>query len=247
MKKIIIFTLALFATFTCFARGDDDSGRTNSFSFTLNTDKDTALMFNIGDTFYDTERMDDFFWGSRNFNSNGFAGEIGTFKSDEDGVLDFVQTSLFGFGGGKIQDIEKLPCRFENIEYLVDGSPKHYDFYFKETFGLQANVFFVSFGVTTGPKVGYDWMKMPARSLIYGNCSIHENRVFFDWTVDPYISFNLNNVKLFVKADYDFPVLRARFQYVKGSHYKSDTSIKWDWFKDDIPATYMVGCAIFFD
>lgn len=250
MKKIILFTLALFATVTCFARNrdDEDNGRTNSINFTLNTDSDTALLFNFGDTFYNTERLSDCFKGSKTFNSNGFTGEIGTYKSDEDGLFDFVQTSLFGFGGGKIQNIDNIPCRYDNIEFLSDGNPKHYNFYFKETFGLQLNVFFVSFGVTTGPKVGYDWMKMPIRFLYGNNISghFHENRVFLDWTLNPYISFNLNNVKIFLSANSDFPVLRARFQYTKSSHYKSDTTIKWDWFKNDVPITYMVGCAIFF-
>lgn len=244
MKKIILFTLALLATVSCFARGDEES-RTNSFNFTLNTRSDTAIMFNFGDTFYNTKRFNDVFRDSDDNKSNGFTGEIGTFKSDEDGLFDFIQTSTFGFGGGKIYDIDDYICHFDDINFYSDGNSRHFNFYFKDTFGLQVNVFFISFGFSTGPKIGYDWMKMEGNSSIYGDVTMHENRIFLDWNIDPYISLNLNNVKIFLKADSDFPVFRARFQYLRGDRYKSGTDIKWDWFKNDVPMTYMVGCAIF--
>lgn len=245
MKKIILFTLALFATVTCFARDrDDDDKRTNSFKFKSNSD--TALMINFGDTFYNTERIEDYFSSNQIWNTNGFTGEIGTFRSDEDGLFDFVQTSLFGFGGGKIFYVDNQSGCFDDIYFAGNGDPKHFNFYFKETLGLQVNAFFVSFGITTGPKAGFDWMTIPAHSERYENLTFHENRLFLDWTLNPYVSLNLHNIKLFVKADTDFPILRIRFKYNKATHYKSGTDVSWDWFKNDVPISYMIGCAIFF-
>lgn len=234
MKKIILFTLAIFAAFFCFAKEDEKVDN-------------KAFVINLGDTFYNTKRLNDISGISEKLNSNGFTAELGVFGSDEDGLFDVVNFSLFGFGTGKIFDIDDYSWTNDNIFYSKDGDARYYNFYVKSTFGIQMNAIVLSLGVTTGPKIGFDAMHMDVDSSRDRNVVFHENRLFFDWVVNPYVSLNFKKVKVFAKTDFDFPVLRVNFDYYKGNHYKSETKIDWDWFKNDIPISYMVGCAIFFD
>ena len=240
MKKLLFITLAAFIAFNCFAEtrvveeSDDYS--------------DSALILNFGDTYYNTNRLSVYNnIHDIDLNSNGFTVEIGRFKSDEDGLFDFVSTDLLGFSAGKINSENNYSWRDNNNLFDATSNARHYTIFGKETFGLQANVFMFSFGCTFGPKYGFDWMKMNAYSPRFRNYVYHENRLFLDFVVDPYISLNLKKrVKIFLKSDFDLPIFRARFVYSENEGSKSGTTFSWDWFKNDVPTTFMIGCAVFF-
>lgn len=234
MKKSLLAFLIIMVTGFCYAESKlFESGK--------------GFVVNVGDTYYGTERLSDLkTTNSMQLQSNSFTAELGFFESDEDGLLDFVNFNLLGFGFGEIES--------EGYEFLKDAdrfsvldNAKHFNIYGKDTFGLQLNFFAFSVGATVGPKYGYDRMTQNAVSVLNENMKYVENRIFLDVVADPYISVNLFHiVKVFFKTDFDFPIFRARFINEIPENHKTETNVKWDWFKNDIPITYMIGAAIMF-
>lgn len=240
MKRTILSILLIcgFVGATCFAETKvvDEIKASNSH-----------FVINLGDTYYGTKRMSDYkFENSIHLNSNSFTMELGDFSSDEDGLFDWVNFTLLGFGFGKVNSDGNYFI-LDSIAFNPESDAKHFNIYGKSTFGLQMNLFIFSLGGTIGSKFGFDHMTQDAVSYANEDFRFTENRVFVDFAVDPYISLNVfNSVKIFFKSDFDLPVFRLRFMNHKRENYKSDTIIKWDWFKNDIPVTYMIGASFVF-
>lgn len=239
MKKLTITLFLFFITaglsfaFSSFVDDDDFSNK--------------SFLVNVGDTYYTTERLSDFSL-PRNIelHSNSFAMELGIFTSDEDGLIDFVSSDVLGFGWGKVNS-EGLAFYNDSHAFNIEEDANHFNIYGKNTFGLQINLFAFSLGATVGPKYGFD--RMSQTSIYNGSHSYSyaENRIFMDFAVAPYVSVNiLHFVKIFFTSEFDYPIFRVRFIDSDDGPVRSEGNIKWDWFKNDVPITYMIGAALFF-
>jgi len=238
MKKLLFASVLLFLAGLCFAKTnviEDEDENLGSFEI------------NIGGTYYGTNRLSDFATlKPRTFNSSSFTMEFGIFKSDEDGLFDLVSANFFGFGVGKVYS-DGFNFYKDSTNFVSYENAKHWNIYGKDLFGLQVNLFAFSVGTMIGPKYGFDRMKQTAYSEFNNQYKFAENRIFLDFVLDPYVSVNLfHTVKIFLKSDIDLPVFRIRFMDYSSNGYKSDTIFKWDWFKNDIPVSYMAGVAVFF-
>ncbi len=235
MKKLLLSTILLMAAGFCFAESKlFEEGK--------------GFVVNAGMTYYGTERLSDLKnTESMQLQSNSFTGEIGFINSDEDGLIDFVSFNLLGFGFGEI-DSKGYNFILDSSDFSAIENAKHFNIYGKDTFGLQVNIFAFSIGATIGPKYGYDRMTQSARSTLGDNKYKYiENRIFLDVVGDPYISVLLfHKLKIMFKTDFDFPIFRARFITESIDNNKGQPSVQWDWFKNDIPITYMIGAAFMF-
>lgn len=239
MKKLFLITL-LLTTITSF-------GFTRTRVIEDEKYSSDAIQINLGGTFYGSNRLYDYpSPKSGLLNSSSFTAEIGTFSSDEDGLIDFVSSNLFGFSTGKV---DSYGYEFYRNSVYFDSTEdaKYFNFYGKNLFGVQLNLFAISFGTTIGPKYGFDRMKQVAYSEFNERFKFAENRIFLDFVLNPYVSVNLfHTVKFFLMADFDYPIFRIRFIDHTRENYKSDVVFKWDWFKNDVPVSYMAGVAVFF-
>lgn len=237
MKKIILTTLLLLSFGLCFAETKVIEEGKNPDNFVIN----------IGEINYGTKHLSTISVpNDRELRNDSFNLEIGFFNSDEDGLLDLVSFSLFGFSCGRISS--------DDFRYYWDGenlfptdNAWNFNIYGKDTLGLQVNLLAFSLGTTIGPKYGYDRTSQKLENIAGEDFKFTENRLFLDFVVDPYVSVNImHTVKIFLKSDFDFPVFRLRFLNYEREYKSSDSDIRCDWFKNDIPITYMIGASFLF-
>jgi len=236
MKKILVSLLVLISALYCFAETVVIDEEFDSDDSNLN-----ALLVNIGDVFYETNRLS--LNGSeyaKRMNDWGINGEIGRFESDEDGLFDWIEANIFGLEFGRVNTANNYVLNHSYATYKATGDAKYGNFYFKDLYGPQLNVSLFSFAFTFGSKSGFDWLKMSMDK----DFTYKENRIFFDFVLEPYFSINLKHtVKVYASTEFDFPILRVRF--VKDPYYE-DYRVLWDWFKNDVPVSYRVGTIVFF-
>lgn len=236
MKRLILASILLLSGL-CFAKTTVIEDNQSSDS----------LEINIGGTYYGSNRFSDFTAPkSITLNTSSFNLEIGIFKSDEDGLIDLVSGNFFGFGIGEVLS-DGYNFYDDSIGFVSTENARQWNIYGKDLFGLQVNILSLSVGFMCGPKYGFDRMTQTALSVYNERYKYAENRIFLDFCLDPYISVNIfHTVKIFFKSDFDLPIIRLRFLNHTNEGYKSDTIFKWDWFKNDIPVSYMAGVAVFF-
>lgn len=240
MKKIFFLLLLSLITLNCFAA-------TVIIEEHDEWERKPGLLVSCGDLFYYTNRLDGYTNEARNYDSifaNGFAFEIGSFNSDEDGLIDFVSSHTFKLNFGELNSKNNFAWK-DSFGFYNAGNDAHFgNFSFKDTFGLQVNFFVLSAGFMVGSNVGFDWLKMDA------NCNeprfdytYKERRLFLDFVTEPYISLNiLHFMKIYFSTEFDFPVMRARF--IRES-YDRDYNFVFDFFGNDIPTVYKAGVVLF--
>lgn len=231
MKKILIALTLLFSAAFCFAETvviEDEKG---DISVGRNPD---GIVLSLGDIFYYSNRLE-----SRYLPTWGFSGEAGHFKSDEDGLFDWVESDTFGLSFGKV-DTDSLSFKNGYSTFTASNDASYGNFYFKNLFGPQLNVAIVSFAFLFGTKAGFDWMKVSTNK----DFTYKERRIFADFVLEPYFSVNINRMfKIYASTEWDFSIVRVRF--IKDSYY-DDYSVKWNWFAGDVPTSYRVGGVFFF-
>lgn len=221
----------MISTIFCFAETVVIEDEKSGSLFNRNSD---GLEVSFGDVFYYSDR---FFEDT--LPTYGFSGEVGHFKSDEDGLFDWVESDTFGLSFGKV-DSYNLPIKNGHESFLIKNDAKYGNFYFKNLFGPQLNIAIVSFACTFGSKVGFDWMKASTNK----DFTYKEKRIFLDFVIEPYVSVNINHmIKIYAATEWDFSILKVRF--IKNSYY-GDYDAKFKWFENDIPTSYRIGAVFFF-
>lgn len=229
MKKLLVALVLLLSSVFCFAETvvieDEKSGSS------LFDSKADGVLFSLGDVFYFSNRLD-----ASTLPTWGGIGEVGNFKSDEDGLFDWVESETFGLSFGRVESSGKKI----NKSLSADGDAKYGNIFIKDVFGPQLNVAIVSFAFLFGTKAGFDWLKVSTSR----NFTYKERNIFFDFVIEPYFSVNVNHmIKIYASTEWDLPLFRARF--IKDSD-RDVYTFQWDWFGDDVPVSYKVGAVFFF-
>lgn len=243
MKRF--FTVLAFISFAGFCSATEILDN----DWDTSTAEKSGLYLEAGYSNYVTHRLD---FDHYNITDNaqptrafGFSGEIGTFKSPEDNLVDFVELSTFGLAHGRMGTNGKYSWLNDGEKYTADADAIYTDIYLKYIGGPQINFGLFSVGGMLGTRLGFNWMEMSTLNSKNDINKYKDNKVYFDMVLMPYVSANIADIaKLMLGADFLVPIVRARFiKEPKTEDYIFHIS----WFKNDLPVTFRAGIVIFVD
>ena len=151
MKKIILAAVLSMSAIFAFADSSDISS--------------TGIYFSAGDLLYSTNRFSEYPNLNRRGDdlwAQGCNFEAGLFRSDEDGLIDFVTSDRLGIGFGKVNTYGNYIWEEKYDDFEADSDAEFFNINMKDLLGLQVNFFVLSAGIMAGSNLGFDWLKMEA-------------------------------------------------------------------------------------
>ena len=197
-------------------------------------DSNSGFIISMADTYcLLSNRLNTFKPNSGYFGTNGFDIQLGSFKSDEDGLIDIISDSLFGFRSGKASTQGNYNWNYYGNTFYANSDGDFWSIYSKNDVGIQLNLFVISIAGTIGVRGGYDMMHQTGYSSSnVKKMKINESTFFVDFVTGSYVSLNLGK-SLKLLFDFDIgglPLLTVKFDTVETDGIKRTTKPVFEWF-----------------
>lgn len=240
MKKICLLAVMLLSAAMCFAQDYEEDSKTKKLLNNLFIDAGGSYLKD-----YHFEVLPGVNYVNESA-AKDFTFDIGKFKSNEDGLVDFVSFDVGGFDAGYI-DV-KGDSNFTYNDVLWNGSNKgnYCKIYSKNTWGPQLNLFCFSWGWVFGFQTGYQFSQVETKNAELCDSKLYEHKLFLDFVTASYFSFRIEEfVKLFVITETTLPIVNYRSAY-NDSFDKEFTRKGWYWWDNEHPVALTVGVSFLF-